>query len=260
MLGATLMLALLAFFQPFKHPGILSINTGAQMVVLLVLFGAQYLLIKREANVLFSLMLIVLVLTPLVSGILVIIQLPKDALNTSAGDTFSAAVTSQLKMATSLDRTKKPANDSNSWSAFRVRSFFAGTPSAAKTVTDAPAEDDDTFWNNPMHVDEQNSVSGARSITTEEGNDQTTEARPPKLATRAGAAKRRLTTLLGKRGAAHAREIYDAAPRGSVVPGKSLPRLSSTRLLERTDEEREEEAAGTMRMSRNTDASIATDV
>ena len=31
MLGATVMMAALAFFQPFKHPDILSINTGAQI-------------------------------------------------------------------------------------------------------------------------------------------------------------------------------------------------------------------------------------
>ena len=46
MLGATVMMATLAFFQPFKHPDILSINTGAQMVVLLVLFAAMFLLLN----------------------------------------------------------------------------------------------------------------------------------------------------------------------------------------------------------------------
>ena len=33
------MIATLAFYQPFKHPDILSINAGAQTVVLLVLFA-----------------------------------------------------------------------------------------------------------------------------------------------------------------------------------------------------------------------------
>ena len=40
MLGATMMMAFFAFFQPFKHPDILSINTGGQLVILMVLFAA----------------------------------------------------------------------------------------------------------------------------------------------------------------------------------------------------------------------------
>ena len=46
MLLATAMMATLAFFQPFKHADILSINTGGQMSVLLVLFAAMFLLLN----------------------------------------------------------------------------------------------------------------------------------------------------------------------------------------------------------------------
>jgi hypothetical protein len=47
MLIATAMMAFFSFYQPFRHRDILSINTGAQLVVLLVLFAAMFLLRVR---------------------------------------------------------------------------------------------------------------------------------------------------------------------------------------------------------------------
>jgi hypothetical protein len=69
MLGATLMLGIFSFYQPFKNPDLLSINTGAQMVVLLVLFTAQYLIFSDGGNWFVTLLLICFTLTPLVAGV-----------------------------------------------------------------------------------------------------------------------------------------------------------------------------------------------
>jgi hypothetical protein len=69
MLGATLMLGIFSFYQPFKNPDLLSINTGAQMVVLLVLFTAQYLIFSDGGNWFVTSLLVGLALTPLVAGV-----------------------------------------------------------------------------------------------------------------------------------------------------------------------------------------------
>jgi len=69
MLGATLMLGIFSFYQPFKNPDLLSVNTGAQMAVLMVLFTAQYLLFNGGGNWLVTLLLITLTLTPLLAGV-----------------------------------------------------------------------------------------------------------------------------------------------------------------------------------------------
>ena len=102
MVGATAMMAVLAFFQPFKHPDILSINTGVQMVVLLVLFAAQYLLIKGGSDTLFALVLIAAIMAPLISGVLITVQLPKEALVGSADD-----ILADLAITARLDAKKK---------------------------------------------------------------------------------------------------------------------------------------------------------
>ena len=94
MLGATVMMATLAFFQPFKHPDILSINTGAQMVVLLVLFAAMFLLVNRGGSVIIAAVLVLSTLTPLVAGVMMTLRLPKDARVREAGDTISGDLSS----------------------------------------------------------------------------------------------------------------------------------------------------------------------
>ena len=95
MLGATAFLATLAFLQPFKHPDILSINTCGQMVVLLVLFMAQYLTVAFPdggAGPFPAFLLVCLVLLPLVAGVVLTLRLPKEALSLEAGDSLMDSV------------------------------------------------------------------------------------------------------------------------------------------------------------------------
>ena len=94
MLGATAMMATLAFFQPFKHPKILSINTGAQMVVLLVLFAAMFLLVNRGDSIIVAAVLVLSTLAPLVAGVAMTLRLPKDAHVSEAGDTITGDLSS----------------------------------------------------------------------------------------------------------------------------------------------------------------------
>ena len=94
MLGATAMMATLAFFQPFKHPDILSINTGAQMVVLLVLFAAMFLLVNGGGSSFIAAVLVLCTLAPLVAGVVMTLRLPEDAHVREAGDTISGDLNS----------------------------------------------------------------------------------------------------------------------------------------------------------------------
>jgi hypothetical protein len=94
MLGATAMMATLAFFQPFKHPDILSINTGAQMVVLLVLFAAMFLLVNGGGSAVIAAVLVLSTLAPLLAGVMMTLRLPKDARAREAGDTLSGDLSS----------------------------------------------------------------------------------------------------------------------------------------------------------------------
>jgi len=89
MLGATAMMATLAFFQPFKHPDILSINTGAQVVVLLVLFAAMFLLVNGGGSNFIAVVLVLSTLAPLLAGVVMTIRLPEEARVHEAGDTIS---------------------------------------------------------------------------------------------------------------------------------------------------------------------------
>jgi hypothetical protein len=94
MLGATAMMATLAFFQPFKHPDILSINTGAQMVVLMVLFAAMFLLVNRGGSIIIAVVLVLSTIAPLVAGVVMTLRLPEDARVSEAGDTISGDLSS----------------------------------------------------------------------------------------------------------------------------------------------------------------------
>jgi hypothetical protein len=89
MLGATAMMATLAFFQPFKHPDILSINTGAQMVVLLVLFAAMFLLVNGGSSPVIAVVLVLSTLAPLVAGVAIALRLPAEARAPESGDTLA---------------------------------------------------------------------------------------------------------------------------------------------------------------------------
>ena len=96
------MMAVLAFFQPFKHSDILSINTGAQMVVLLVLFAAMFLLLNGGGSSLVAIVLVASTLAPLVAGVVMTLRLPEDAYAREAGD----ALTKGLSAASLLQKFK----------------------------------------------------------------------------------------------------------------------------------------------------------
>ena len=98
-LGATLMLATISFFQPFKHPGILSINSASQLVILMVLMGAQYLLLQGGAGSFFALALVALTLAPLCAGVMLTLKLPQEAFGVSADDAMSKSIMGSVKQA-----------------------------------------------------------------------------------------------------------------------------------------------------------------
>jgi len=86
MVGATLMMGCMSFFQPFKHSGILTINSMAQLVILMTLFTASYLLLNNGGNAFTAVFLVTLTLAPLVAGVRVIAQLPEGAIVAGADD------------------------------------------------------------------------------------------------------------------------------------------------------------------------------
>jgi hypothetical protein len=79
MFGATAMMSAMAFFQPFKHSGILSLNTLAQFVILMVLFTASYMHLNDGGGNFLAVMLILLTISPLVAGVYLVFQLPAEA-------------------------------------------------------------------------------------------------------------------------------------------------------------------------------------
>jgi len=79
MFGATAMMSAMAFFQPFKHSGILSLNTLAQFVILMVLFTASYMHLNDGGGTFLAVMLILLTISPLVAGVYLVFQLPAEA-------------------------------------------------------------------------------------------------------------------------------------------------------------------------------------
>ena len=105
MLGATVMMAALAFFQPFRHPEILSINTGAQIVVLFVLFAAMFLLVNGSGSNTISVMLVLSAIAPLAAGVALTLRLPTEAIVRQADGAFTAGL---MK----LKRTKSKTDDS----------------------------------------------------------------------------------------------------------------------------------------------------
>ena len=146
MLGATAMMATLAFFQPFKHPDILSINTGAQMVVLMVLFAAMFLLVNRGGRIIIAIVLVLSTLAPLVAGVVMTLRLPKDARVSEAGDTISNDLASL--MGSVKDRLGKK------------------TSKAPAAVRDAAVFDSD----NPMHVEGRGQAGGAETAAGRESD------------------------------------------------------------------------------------------
>ena len=147
MVGATAMMAVLAFFQPFKHPDILSINTGVQMVVLLVLFAAQYLLIKGGSNTLFALVLIAAIMAPLISGVLITVRLPKEALVGGADDVL-ADLAKTARMGAKKKKEERPVGN-RGISRF---GWLLGKIGGDGQPAGGPTKADSFFSNsNPMH-------------------------------------------------------------------------------------------------------------
>ena len=143
MLGATAMMATLAFFQPFKHPDILSINTGAQMVVLLVLFAAMSLLVNGGGSAIIATVLVLSTIAPLLAGVVMTLRLPEDARACEAGDTIAGDISSLL--GSIKGRLAKKARK------------------AAVAVRDAG-----TFGSsNPMHVEDRGEAGGTQQSEVE---------------------------------------------------------------------------------------------
>jgi hypothetical protein len=91
MLGATTMMGILSFCQPFRHASILSINTVGQIVVLVVLFAAMFLLLNGGGSIFLVATLVLATFAPLVAGIALTLQLPEEALTREAGDGLFSA-------------------------------------------------------------------------------------------------------------------------------------------------------------------------
>jgi hypothetical protein len=166
MLGATAMMAFFSFYQPFRHRDILSINTGAQLVVLLVLFAAMFLLLNGGGSTLVAVVLVCLTFAPLVAGVVLTLRLPEEALGLEAGDTLSQDLSHA--MATKLSASKL----SGMMGSFRKRSTLLGSSSrlkkknsrAVNSVNANPvaSEPEHLSSGNPMHAAE----SGASDAST----------------------------------------------------------------------------------------------
>ena len=110
-----MMMAALAFFQPFKHPEILSINTGAQIAVLFVLFAAMFLLVNGSGSNAIAVMLVLSAVVPLVAGVALTLRLPAEAIVRQADDAFSSGLSSlasSAKTKMKLKRAKSKTDDS----------------------------------------------------------------------------------------------------------------------------------------------------
>jgi hypothetical protein len=146
MLIATAMMAFFSFYQPFRHRDILSINTGAQLVVLLVLFAAMFLLVNRGGSIIVAVVLVLSTLAPLVAGVAMTLRLPKDARVSEAGDAIAGDLSSLM-------------------------GFFKGrlgkqTSKAPAAVRDATVFDSD----NPMHVEGRGKAGGAPAAAGRESD------------------------------------------------------------------------------------------
>ena len=110
MMGATLMLGVFSFYQPFKNPDLLSINTGAQMVVLMVLFTAQLLIFREQAglgtSLFITLLLIVMALTPLVAGVYMTLRVSETSYVPESSAELEKALSNLLTKSTKIDHSK----------------------------------------------------------------------------------------------------------------------------------------------------------
>ena len=85
MINATMMMATLAFFQPFKHAEVLSINAFGNLAVLMVLFAAMFLVLNGSGSELVALVLVLCTLAPLAACVALTLRLPESSLGGEAG-------------------------------------------------------------------------------------------------------------------------------------------------------------------------------
>ena len=163
MMGCTLMMGLFAFFQPFKHPDILSINTGAQLVVLLVLFSAQYMLVNRGSGILMAISLVLLTIGPLVAGVVLVTRLPSEAIVAGVDDLMVNAAMNKANGARGEKHARNKSGMRKHGSgtglslmgSFRKRSSAKGKKRNSSDASDdsmaGGSEDETHFHSNPMH-------------------------------------------------------------------------------------------------------------
>ena len=130
MLGATIMMAVFSFFQPFKHPDILSINTVGQLIILMVLFAAQFLLVSG-GGVVIAVCLVALTLAPLVAGVVLTLRLPDEAIVSSADDLLVDSVLSGVTLSAAQ---------------------LSGVPLSGAKCDSGAVSDAEFLLSNPMHA------------------------------------------------------------------------------------------------------------
>jgi hypothetical protein len=179
MLLATTMMATLAFFQPFKHSDILSINTGGQMAVLLVLFAAMFLLINDGGGGGIAFLLVFCTLMPIAAGVSLTLRLPPEARAPDSSDALGHTLNKKVLGNGSPSLSKqfgsfkkgrqkskaKASGDTGDFSAFGKRaSVFS---QAGNPLADIAAEERQNGLaggaQNPMHAPKQQQAEGEES-------------------------------------------------------------------------------------------------
>jgi len=132
MLGCTIMLGILAFCQPYKHADILSINAVGQLVVLLVLFSAQFLILNNGASDWFAALLIMVTLTPLAAGVRTTLRLPEEALTVEADNFLLQDLSKALPSFLQSSKSVSKAGEASESPKTLLESFKAALPSLPK--------------------------------------------------------------------------------------------------------------------------------
>jgi hypothetical protein len=194
MVGATLMMGCMSFFQPFKHSGILSINSMAQLVILMTLFTASYLLLNNGGNAFTAVFLVMLTLAPLVAGVGVIARLPEGAIVAGADDMLLSVAQKQKKRGGQSPSFRgKRANSARANSDASDASDASMTDRQARAGADAETfafsnpmmsihrtqsqEDRESMRSNPMHQRTKSRGKLARAASSAAPSDD--EPPPP---------------------------------------------------------------------------------
>ena len=149
------MMGSMSYFQPFKHSGILSINSMAQLVILMTLFTASYLLLfKDSSSVFISIFLIMLTLAPLLAGVILTMQLPEDAIITGADDLLQDMAMTRSR-GESKGKSRSPSDRSDSASKPDEEFKFANPMHRTSTTRTARSSSGNKLsqgQRNPMHT------------------------------------------------------------------------------------------------------------